>query len=72
MADDVGMKPSLKRVKTLRNQIIHFGLSKRPYNSLQQHYEFCQDLIREYLLRKLNFQGSYLIYSQRNIISNSL
>lgn len=72
MFNEVGMNPSLKRIKTLRNQIIHFGLSKRPYDSLQKHYGFCQNIVREYLLRKLNFHGSYLIYSQRNTVINNL
>lgn len=64
MMKEVGMKKSIKRVVTLRNEIIHFGLSRRPYKSLFKHYEHCQDLIREYLLRLLGYKGNYLVYSK--------
>ncbi|RJX32576.1 MAG: hypothetical protein C4531_06345 [Desulfurivibrio sp.] len=64
MLGEVGMKPSLRRVVGLRNEIIHFGLSRKTYESLFKHYETCQDLIREYLLRLLGYHGRYWIYSK--------
>jgi len=64
MLDEVGMSPSLRKVIQLRNEIIHFGLSRKPYESLLKHYDTCQDLIREYLLRILGYQGEYWIYSK--------
>ena len=53
MFKDVGMNPSLRRVTKLRNEIIHFGLSRKPYRSLIRDYEYCHDVVREYLLRLL-------------------
>ena len=59
-----GMRPGLKRIVNLRNEIIHFGLSRKPYSSLTRNYEFCHDIVREYLLRLLGYKGKYLIYSK--------
>jgi hypothetical protein len=68
MFRDVGMPTaSLKQIITLRNELIHSGLSR---NSLQQNwtiYEEIHDLLREYLLRLLGYHGNYLTYvSQGN------
>jgi hypothetical protein len=60
---DSGMKASLTRVIALRNEIIHFGLSKKPYDSLIKHHDYCHDLAREYLLRLLGFEGDFWVYS---------
>ena len=64
MFKDVGMKPSLRRIVRLRNEIIHFGLSRKPYSSLRKDYDYCHDVVREYLLRLLNYEGEYLLYSK--------
>lgn len=64
MFHDVGMAPTLRRLVKLRNEIIHFGLSKKPYESLIKNHESAQDIIREYLLRLLEYEGPYLIYSK--------
>lgn len=63
MFRDVGMQPSLKRIIRLRNEIIHFGLSRKPYESLRKDYDYCHDIVREYLLRLLGYEGKYLLYS---------
>lgn len=63
MFRDVGMQPSLKRIIRLRNEIIHFGLSRKPYESLQKDYDYCHDIVREYLLRLLGYEGKFLLYS---------
>lgn len=63
MFSDVGMNPSLKRILNLRNEIIHFGLSRKPYHSLRKDYDFCHDIVREYLLRFLEYDGYYMVYS---------
>ncbi|EEE35154.1 conserved hypothetical protein [Rhodobacteraceae bacterium KLH11] len=63
MFEEVGMRPSLKRIIRLRNEIIHFGLSRKPYTSLRKDYDFCHDIVREYLLRLLNYDGKYRLYS---------
>jgi len=57
------MRKGLKRITTLRNQIIHSGLSRRPNKSNWRTYERSQDIIREYLLRILGFRGTYFPYS---------
>ncbi|WP_345427511.1 hypothetical protein [Halioxenophilus aromaticivorans] len=59
-----GMKPKLKRIIRLRNEIIHFGLSRKPYESLIKNYDYCHDVVREYLLRLLGYSGEYLVYSK--------
>jgi len=64
MLKSVGMSPGLKRIIRLRNEIIHFGLSRKPYESLSNNYDFCHDVVREYLLRLLEYKGDYLIYSK--------
>lgn len=63
MFEDVGMNPRLKQVVRLRNEIIHFGLSRKPYASLRKDYDYCHDIVREYLLRLLCYDGEYLLYS---------
>ncbi len=64
MFKGVGMTVRMKRIIALRNEIIHFGLSRKPYESLRKNYDFCHDIIREYLLRLLGYKGEYLIYSK--------
>ena len=64
MLNEVKMKPRLRRVIQLRNEIIHFGLSRKPYESLIKQYDSCQDIVREYLLRFLGYDGLYLVYSK--------
>lgn len=63
MLNEEGMKPALRRLISLRNEIIHFGLSRKPYESLRKHYETCMDIVQEYLLRYLGYEGHFLIYS---------
>lgn len=63
MLHEVGILRGLKQTSRLRNQIVHWGLSKRPYASLDRTYDFCQDLTREYLLRLLQYEGPFLLYS---------
>lgn len=63
MLKDVKMKKGLKRVKDLRNEIVHSGLSHLPHRSRWAMYERIQDLLREYLLRLLGFTGTYFKYS---------
>ncbi len=64
MLKDVNIKVGLKRIVRLRNEIIHFGLSRKPYLSLNNNYDFCHDVVREYLLKTLGYHGNYLIYSK--------
>ena len=63
MLKDVKMKKGLKRVKDLRNEVNHSGLSHLSHRSQWAMYERIQDLLREYLLRLLGFRGMYFKYS---------
>ncbi len=63
MFREVGMRPGLKRIVSVRNEIVHLGLSRRPLNRLSDYYDRVQDLAREYLLRILKFRGQYRSYS---------
>ena len=69
MLKSVGMRRGLKRIIKLRNQIIHSGLSRRPFRSNQKTYENCQDIVREYLLKLLKFSGSFYPYTSPNWIN---
>jgi hypothetical protein len=62
----VGMnKPDaeLERVKKLRNEIIHSGLSQLSAKEQEEIFDLAQNLCREYLLRLLGFTGSYSPYA---------
>ena len=63
MLIDVNIKVSLKRIIRLRNEIIHFGLSRKPSSSLNKNYDFCHDVVREYLLKTMGYNGNFWIYS---------
>ncbi len=64
MLKNTNINVGLKRIIRLRNEIIHFGLSRKPYSSLNNDYNFCQDVVREYLLKTLGYHGDYFIYSK--------
>jgi hypothetical protein len=61
-----GMRPALKRFVKARNAIVHFGLSRTSVERSYQQYEKAHDLIREYLLRVLEFEGPYYSFSRPN------
>jgi len=63
MFREVEMKPELESVKSLRNEIIHSGLSHLPHNEQRAMYEKIHDILREYILRLLGFHGNYCVYS---------
>lgn len=58
-----GMRRGLRRIIGLRNQIIHSGLPRRPFRSKFKTYCNTHDIIREYLLRLLGYEGQYLAFS---------
>jgi hypothetical protein len=62
----VGMTPALDGIVSLRNSIVHSGVSDLTHHANRQEYEHIQDLVREYLLRLLGFKGSYALYSEVN------
>jgi hypothetical protein len=63
MFNEVGMAPDLKPMIDLRNEIIHSGLSRTPYAEQRRLYDIGHDLVREYVLRLLDFRGSYFLFS---------
>jgi hypothetical protein len=64
MLGDVGMKHGLKRIIALRNEIIHFGLTRKKFLTMNAYYNKAQDIVREYLLRLLGYDGRYFVYSR--------
>lgn len=63
MLDDVGMSRQLDAAYSLRNDLIHSGLSTLPFSEQRVLYEDVHDLIREYLLRLLGYKGRYSPYA---------
>lgn len=63
MLREVGMRKGLKRIVKLRNEIIHSGLSRKPHRWQWIMYENIHDIIREYILRFIDYHGTYLTYS---------
>lgn len=59
MFGSVGMGPSLASIVDLRNEILHSGLSARPFDELTVMEGDILAVIREYLLRLLGYTGSY-------------
>jgi hypothetical protein len=64
MFEAVGMRPGLKQVVKWRNEVVHTGLPNRSYTSQMRMYERIHDLLREYLLRLLGYQGQFQRYSR--------
>jgi len=60
---DAGMHIDLKPIVDLRNEIIHTGLTGEDYSWQRGHYEVIQDIIREYVLRIIGYNGGYFSYS---------
>lgn len=72
MLKEVRMRKGLKRVISLRNEIIHSGLSRKTHKQQWATYERVHDLLREYLLRLIEYKGEYLIYSTACNISATI
>lgn len=72
MLRSVGMKRGVKRIVKLRNEIIHSGISRLSPSSQWSLYERVHDIIREYLLRLLDYRGSYLTYASTGRRSRQL
>lgn len=63
----VGMNPALATVVDLRNEILHSGLSARPFLELARIEGDTLMLIREYLLRLLGYSGDFFTGQQGGI-----
>lgn len=66
MFNSVDMSPDLDDVKQLRNEIIHSGLCDLGFKDQRAMYEKIHDIVREYILRLLNYKGQYYAYSLDN------
>jgi hypothetical protein len=67
MMQAVGMNVSLSAIIDLRNKIIHSGLTGLAATQQLNEQEILHDLVREYLLRLLGYQGSYFTYSSQGM-----
>jgi hypothetical protein len=67
MLRSVGMRRAVKQIVALRNEIIHSGLSRKPHSRQWQMYERVQDLVREYLVRLLGYQGVFYTYASQGM-----
>jgi len=62
----VGMNPNMIQIIRLRNELIHSGLIAIDAQAKFALFEEIQDIIREYILRLLQFSGNYHCYSLGN------
>lgn len=56
-----GMTPSLKPLVDLRNEVLHTGVASLTHSQQKLQYDAATDLIREYLLRLLDFKGNFIV-----------
>ncbi|SDE76432.1 hypothetical protein SAMN05192589_1335 [Paracidovorax valerianellae] len=63
MLNEVGMPAPASNIYSLRNELIHSGLSSLTFHEQLERYEDVHDLIREYLLRLLGYKGAYTPYA---------
>lgn len=63
MFNEVGIAKDLSQVRTIRNDIIHSGLTQLHHDDAVKLHDDIHDLCREYLLKLLGYNGEYLLYS---------
>ena len=61
----VRMRPALKRIVRVRNQIVHFGLTSRKFHANLSYYERTKAIEHEYVLRLLGYRGVFYDYQTR-------
>jgi len=66
MLNEQGIRRGLKRIISLRNDLIHSGLARKPFRSLWKTYCNAHDIVRLYLLHILGYSGSYFVFSERD------
>lgn len=67
MFNEVGIDFNLKEIKSLRNEIIHSGLSQLSYEQLLSSYAICRDIVTEYILRLIGYKGKFSPYEGRGL-----
>lgn len=63
MFQAVDMSPRLEPIVKLRNELIHSGMCGLSPEEQWEMYQANHDLLREYFLRLLGYQGEFCIYS---------
>lgn len=58
----VKMRPALKRIVRVRNEIVHLGVTSRSFRANQAYYERTKGIEHEYLLRLLGYNGVFHDY----------
>ena len=69
MLTSVGMNVEMSKVVHLRNELIHSGIANLNLDDKLRMYKDCQDILREYFLRVLNYRGEYQRYSGDSVIA---
>jgi hypothetical protein len=62
MCKDVGMRPALRRLVKYRNALIHSGGMRQSIEGKDAAYASAQRIVREYLLRRLQYRGRYVVF----------
>ncbi len=68
----VKMDVSLTKIKSLRNEIIHSGLSKVSIDEKVAIYADCRDIVTEYFLRLIGFKGDFSPYESLGLHSKTI
>lgn len=66
MFQEYGVKYGLKRIIKLRNDIIHTGYTTRPFKQQLKQFDRVNDILRVYLLKLLEYEGDYPVFSKAN------
>jgi hypothetical protein len=67
MFQQVTMRPPLRRIVRVRNQIVHFGITTRSFRANIDYYERTKALEHEYVLRLLGYAGRFFDYHTMNV-----
>jgi hypothetical protein len=68
MLRDVKMgRTGLKQPIRLRNTIVHSGITTARPSTLHKLYDSVQDILREHMLRLLNYKGEFFLYSSPSV-----
>jgi hypothetical protein len=68
MLRDVKMgRTGLKQPIKLRNRIVHNGIATARGSTLHRLYDSVQDILREYMLRLLNYEGEFFLYASPGV-----
>lgn len=62
MFAEVRMRPRLKGIVRVRNQIVHLGVTSRSFKANVDYYERTKALLHEYILRLLAYSGTFYDY----------